>query len=141
MLERLRHFAFSAAFSNDRVDFREELIVHVRFSGHDDLAHLLDALGILAHGDGLPPSVIATDGPRNVAAFPDIVEPGACTIGGVACHVVVTSASITITVSEPGGGVTDARVADALTIEAAIDAAGLGSCTFRPDTDYVISRD
>ncbi len=140
-VQSLHHFAFTGAFSNDRVSFPEALVVYVRFSGHDELVQLLEALGIYQKGDGKGPSVIAGEGSRNVAAFPDIAEPGDCTIAGAACNVVVTSASITITVSESGGGVTAARIEDAKKIEAKIEAAGLASRTFRPNTDYVIAAD
>ena len=57
---------------------------------------VLDKLGILVRGDGSPPSVIAGEGPYNVQAFPDLVEPRDCTIAGAACYVAVTSASLLI---------------------------------------------
>lgn len=138
-VRELRHFAFSGAFSNDRVAFSEELVVHLRFTDRDDLVHLLGALGIYRTGDGTAPAPIAGTGSRNVAAHPDIAQPDDCAIEGAPCNVVVTSASITITVSEPGGGVTARRVADARRIEAVIDAAGFGGRAFRPDTDYVVA--
>lgn len=140
-VQSLRHFAFTGTFSNERMTFPEELVVYVRVSGHDDLVHLLETLGIYRRGDGRAPSPIAGEWPRNVAAFPDIAEPGDCTIAGAACNVVAMSTSILITISEPGGGVTASRVEDAKKIEAKLEAAGLASRTSRPDTDYVITAD
>jgi hypothetical protein len=140
-VQSLRYFTFTGAYSTERVQFSEELVLYVSFKGHDDLVLVLGKLGILTRGDGAPPSPIATPGPRNVAAFPDVVEPGDCTIAGVACNVVVTSAALTITVAENGGGVTAVRVADAKRIEAQLDALGFGSRISGPNSDYVIGRD
>ncbi len=137
----LGHFILTGAYSTERVQFSEELVLYVSFRGHDDLVLVLGKLGILTRGDGTAPSPIATPGPRNVGAFPDIVEPGDCTIAGVACTVTVASTSLIVTVAENGGGVTAARVADAKKIEAQLDTLGFGSRISGPDSDYVIGRD
>jgi hypothetical protein len=140
-VQRLRYFTFMGGFSTDHFQQHEELSLYLSFTGHDDLVVVLDKLGILTRGDGSPPSVIATAGPRNIGAFPDLVEPGDCTIAGAVCHVAVTSAALLITVAEGGNGVTAARVADAQKIEALLDKLGFGGRTSGPDLDYAIRAD
>src|SRR5450432_3059692 len=128
-VQRLRYFTFMGAYSTDHFQQDEELAVYLGFDGHDDLVMVLDKLGILLRGDGSPPSVIAGEGPYNVQAFPDLVEPRDCMIAGAACFVGVTSAALLITI---GSGVTAARVADAVTIEARLTSSALARARSGP---------
>ena len=141
-LDRLAYFALVGAYAGDHVSSSEALVLYVSFAGRDDLELVLGQLGILTRGDGSAPSPIATPGePRNVAAFPDLVEPEDCRIAGVACDVRVLSSTLRIAVAERGGGVTAARVADAQAIEAQLARLGLGARISQPDDDFVIRRD
>jgi len=141
-VESLAYFAFVGAYAGDHVSSSEELVLYVSFSGKDDLVLVLGKLGILMRGDGTGPSPIATpDQSRNVAAFPDIVDPQDCTIVGVACNVRVLSSTLRVAVAEGGGGVIAARVADAQKIEAQLDKLGFGSRVSKPNDDFVVKRD
>ncbi len=140
-VDRLTYFAFTGGYAGDHVSSSEELVLYVSFSGKEDLVLVLGALGILTRGDGSAPSPIATPGqPRNVQAFPDIVDPQDCTIGGVACEVRVLSSVLRVAVAESGGGVSAGRVADALTIEAQLDKLGFGPRISKPNDDFVVGR-
>ena len=141
-LQGLRYFALTGAYAEDHVSSSEELVLYVGFADQADLERVMRELGIFRRGDGSLPSPIATPGqPRNVMAFPDIVDPEACTIAGVACDVRVLSTVLRIAVAEVGGGVTEQRVADAQRIEAVLDQRALGARISQPDDDFVIRRD
>ena len=140
-MRRLRYFSFMGAISEDHYSRDEELALYLRFDGHDDLVMMLDQLGILAYGDGTPPSPIATPGPRNIATFPDLVNPGDCTVAGVPCNVEVLSSSLIISVKEGDSGVTGQRVADAQTIESRLDELGFAVRTIPLNWGYKIQTD
>jgi hypothetical protein len=141
-VESLTYFAFTGAYAGDHVSSSEELVLYVSFAGKDDLVLVLGQLGLLLRGDGTAPSPIATPGqPRNVAAFPDLIDPQDCTIAGVACNVCVLSSTLRVAVADGGGGVTAGRVADAQKIEAQLDQLGFGSRVSQPNDDFVVRRD
>lgn len=137
-VQRLRYFSFMGAVSEDHFQQDEKLALYLRFDGCDDLVMMLDKFGILARGDGKPPSPIAGEGPYNIAAFPDLVEPRDCTVAGVACAVFVLSSSLLIEVKDGESGVTEQRVADAQRIEALLDQLGFGARIIPLDWSYVI---
>ncbi len=120
MADTLRYFTFVPASSTERTDTAAEHLLYLDFTNETDLVAVLDKLGILARGDGTPPSPIATPGPRNSRNFPSIVEPLDCTIAGVACHVDINTSTLAIRLAGD-------RQADAQQLEAKLDALGLAT--------------
>jgi hypothetical protein len=122
--KRLRHFYFMGEISSGQMELSEELQLRLIFTGRDDLLHVLRELGVLRYGVGEPPVTHTVGGETRVSEHSDLVQPGHCTLAGAQCFVWVNSGFLDVTCSA-NWRVSESNVADALRIEARIDALSL----------------